>query len=345
MSAVQGEQQTLDMSLVTRVVKSLLLLFHLVHHLHVDESIKEFFLMSQGGSGPYDYGPHGNGPLPARGPLNPNDPSSNQYNPHSFLPCDGRFDPYSAPSNPGGHRNSTTLPPRYPNPNPEQIPPIHSSTATQSTILPVFDTLATQANLNAENRERARICSNRMENDPRLIGLVVYTAQCHQDLIQRLTQSSATQPSPISLSTITPTESTPEWVPKEELKKFCVDVLLESISDPNLQAYTLTEGVISAAGQKKTLIHSLEMIVQIRMQHKDDPWKSRNFPPGYTNRFPSEVIKEIKKKIKIVRENLHSILRHNASPNHGHVTNPLPTLQDLYLSIDSMLTGSLLYFT
>ncbi|KAH9818315.1 hypothetical protein DFH28DRAFT_1080794 [Melampsora americana] len=205
--------------------------------------------MSLGGSGPENYGPHGNGPLPARGPLNPNDPSLKQYNLHSFLPSTQEV-------------IETQLLYHHNIPTPI-IPPIHSATATQSTILPVFDALATQANLNAENQERACICSNPIENDPRLIGLVVYTAHCHQDLIQRLTQPSATQPCPTSLSTITPTDSTPEWVPKEALKKFCVDVLLESISDPNLQVYTLTKGVISAAGQKKTLIHLLEMIVQM----------------------------------------------------------------------------------
>jgi hypothetical protein len=123
------------------------------------------------------------------------------------------FDPYVGGFQPSDYQNRQSI-----SPSAEQIPPSRSSITTQSATLPIFDTLATQAHLNAENRERARICSNRMENDPRLIGLVVYTAQCHQDIIQRLTQLPAPHPSATSLSTITPTASTPEWIPKEELK-------------------------------------------------------------------------------------------------------------------------------
>ncbi|KAH9810167.1 hypothetical protein DFH28DRAFT_1111080 [Melampsora americana] len=302
--------------------------------------------MSQGGSAPYDYGSHGNGPPAFRGPLNPNDLSSNPYNVDSFVPRDGRSNPYSGSSN--GHGNS--LPQRFPNPNcgfqqsdhhsHQSISPSndhnstgHQSNSTQSELLPVFDTHATQANLNTKNQEHARICSNRLENDPRLNTLLVYTAQCHQEIIQRLGQLTGSGPSPNLPSTTTSTTSVPVWKPRDELKKFCVDVLLESITDPNLQAYTLTEGVISVSGEKKTLTHSLEMIIQIRLQQQESSWKTRNFPPASTTRFSKELITFIKTKSKIVRESLHNILLHNACPNCGYVENPLPTLPDIYLSM------------
>ncbi|EGG01159.1 uncharacterized protein MELLADRAFT_92668 [Melampsora larici-populina 98AG31] len=266
------------------------------------------------------------------------------------MPQDGRFNPYAGPNNPGGHGNS--LPQRFPNPNRgfqpsdhhtrrstspsnDQNPPSHQSNPTQSTLLRVFDTLADQANLNTENRERARICSNRLENDSRLNALLVYTAQCHQDIIQRLGQPTGSEAPSNSPSTTTSTNSAPVWTPNEELKKTCVKVLLESITDPTLQAYTLTDGVISVASEKRTLTHSLEMIAQIALQRKDDAWKTRNFPPGWTSksRFPKEVITLIKHKAKNARERLHDILRHNAKPNHGFVSDPLPTLEDIYLSL------------
>ncbi|KAH9816919.1 hypothetical protein DFH28DRAFT_842184, partial [Melampsora americana] len=92
---------------------------------------------------------------------------------------------------------------------------------------------------------------------------LVYTAQCHQEITQRLGQLRASRPSPNLPSTTTSTTSVPVWKPRDELKKFCVDVLLESISHPTLQAYNLTKGLISVLGEKKTLTHSLEMIVQV----------------------------------------------------------------------------------
>ncbi|EGF97308.1 uncharacterized protein MELLADRAFT_85878 [Melampsora larici-populina 98AG31] len=328
MDAVEGEQQMLNMSLVTLVITVTgdTVMQHIPKNGQSTQNSTKPFIMSQGGSAPYDYSSHGNGAPPFRGPLNPNDHSLNQYNIDSFMPRDSRFDPYSGPSNPAGHRSSTTLPQRFPNPN------RHQSNPTQLAPLPVFDTLATQASLNTENREHARICSNRLENDPRLNALLVYTAQCHQDIVQRLNQISTSHPAPSSASNSTSTTSGTVWQPTEELK---------SIGDPTLQAYTITKGVISTIGEKRTLTHSLEMILQIRLQRQDTAWKTRNFLPGSTTRFPKDLITFIKKRLKIVRENLHNLLRHNASPNRGFVENPLPTLQNIYLSLLTECT----YFT
>ncbi|EGG07093.1 uncharacterized protein MELLADRAFT_86013 [Melampsora larici-populina 98AG31] len=230
--------------------------------------------MSHGGSAPYDYGPHRNGPPPGPAfgpPLNSNEHNSNQYGPNSFslrkVNSILTWDPATQGvigTRPIYHINfpipiSLQTNPHY-RTNTNQN--LSMSNPTQSIPLPVFDTLNTQAQLTNENQECAQIVSN---NDSSLIGLVVYTAQCHQEIVQKIKELSASTPSPThdTPSTNTSDVLVPRWKPREELKKFCTDALLESIGNPDLQAYTNTKGVITLAGQKKTLSQSLEMVVTI----------------------------------------------------------------------------------
>ncbi|KAH9817074.1 hypothetical protein DFH28DRAFT_1124472 [Melampsora americana] len=129
-------------------------------------------------------------------------------------------------------------------------------------------------------------------------------SQCHQEIIQRLGQLRGSGPSPNLPNTTTSTTSVPVWKPRDELKKFCVDVLLESITNPTLQAYNLTKGAISP----KHISSSNQPSIRFNSN----------------NRILLE---------RLEASHQHLQLLHNASPNYGFVVNLLPTLPDIYLSM------------